>query len=142
MSEAVCETTFEARAENLPAIMDFIIDAMKNMGVGEEDSFKVQLAVDEAATNIINYAYDGHAGPIWIRCTLKGDDVYVVLMDTGAAFDPTGSPEPDVTSGIEDRKVGGLGIYFIREMMDAVRYERSGGKNTLILVKHLSRGSK
>ncbi len=99
----------------------------------------VQLCLDELITNIISYGYDdGETGrDIIIRFTREDDQLDVVLMDDARPFNPLDMPDPDVTAALEDRRIGGLGIFFVRNMMDDVRYERIDGRNILTLRKRL-----
>lgn len=103
---------------------------------------EVELAVDEAFTNIIEHAYEGES-PEKIECTCQqtSDRLTIVLKDCGNPFDPTIVPEPNVNAGLEKRKVGGLGVYFMNELMDEVRYSFTSGPggrencNALTMVK-------
>jgi serine/threonine-protein kinase RsbW len=96
--------------------------------------FEVQMAVDEACTNIIKYGYAREKGTIEISCLRWDEDVVVVIKDTGTPFDPTSVQPPDLDAGLEERKIGGLGVYFMKTLMDEVKYEYKDGKNVLRLV--------
>ena len=112
--------------------------------VGEEFSlapdvvFNLNLVLEEAVVNVINYAYpkEEHQS-IYLSATLHEDSIVFVLTDTGKEFDPTSAPEADITLSAEDRPIGGLGIFLIRQIMNEVKYERIDGKNILILEKKL-----
>ncbi len=94
----------------------------------------INLALEEAVTNVIMYAYpEGKHGLVDIGAILRDDELEFVITDSGKPFDPTAVPEADVTLGVEDRKVGGLGIFLVRKIMDNVRYERGDGKNILLM---------
>jgi len=130
----------ESKLENVPAILDFIAEKMEEDIASEATIAKVQLAVDEACTNIINYAYSGHGGLITIICELVGDDFVVTIRDKGKPFDPRMVPPSDLESEWDKRKVGGLGIHLIRAVMDDVNYEFDAVKgNTLIMRKRFMR---
>ena len=74
------------------------------------------LSVDEACTNVIEHAYAyNSAGQITVSCTLNGEKFTVTIEDNGAPFDPTTIPEPNVNQGLDERKAGGLGIYFMND---------------------------
>jgi serine/threonine-protein kinase RsbW len=137
------ELTVESKLENLTRIAEFITQTMENYGIHNmKDIYAVQLSVDEAATNIIQHAYPNqNGGPIEITCMLSdsGSEFTVNITDWGRPFDPTGAPTPDTQSGINERKVGGLGITFMKKFMDTVKYERIKDKNLLILVKHIAK---
>jgi len=100
----------------------------------------MQLAVDEAVSNIIEHAYEGREGEsIELTCEVDGDRLVVTLLDRGRPFDPSRAPAPDVHAGLSERKVGGLGIYLMRKLVDEVRYQATPSGNRLTLVKR--RGS-
>ena len=88
--------------------------------------------MEEALVNIIKYAYPDGNGDMEISCILNGQDQFVVeIADTGIPFNALSVADPDIASGVEERKVGGLGIYFIKTLMDDVAYTREDGKNIL-----------
>jgi serine/threonine-protein kinase RsbW len=103
----------------------------------------VQVAVDEACSNIIEHAYGGE-GPedaqdsatITCTCRAKQDRLMIELRDHGRPFDPSTVPPPDLQADLSERHAGGLGVYFIRQLMDDVQFESSPAKgNTLTLTK-------
>ena len=98
----------------------------------------INLALEEIVTNVIMYAYpEGTKGFCDVEVKVHEDSMEFVISDTGAPFDPTLAPEVDVTAGLEDRKIGGLGIHMVRHIMDSISYERLKGKNVLTLIKKL-----
>jgi anti-sigma regulatory factor (Ser/Thr protein kinase) len=102
--------------------------------------FEVQTAVDEACTNIIKYAYSGGNGLIEITCEKLDDYFVVTIRDNGKPFDPTSVPPPDLEADLNDRKVGGLGIYLMKEMMDDVSYSFDAKKgNKLVMRKKITK---
>lgn len=112
--------------------------------VGEEFSlsadiiFNLNLVLEEAVVNIINYAYpEGKHELIYLSAKVHNGSIVFVLTDTGKEFDPTMAKEADITLSAEDRPIGGLGIFLIRNIMNEVRYERIEGKNILTLEKKL-----
>lgn len=112
--------------------------------IGEEFSltpdiiFNLNLVLEEAVVNVINYAYpkEEHQS-IFLSAKLQDGSIIFVLTDTGKEFDPTMAPEADITLSAEDRPIGGLGIFLIRQIMNQVKYERIEGKNVLTLEKKL-----
>jgi anti-sigma regulatory factor (Ser/Thr protein kinase) len=132
------ELKIEGILENLSLIGDFIGDTMRGFGLDEHKTFDVQLAVDEACTNIIEYGYANEGGMIDIACQRRGDEIIVVIKDRGKPFDPTSVQPPDLNASLEERKAGGLGIYFMKKLMDEVRYEFKEGKNVLTMVVRAS----
>ena len=138
--------TDEARTFQVAATGDGIrqaVDAFTQFTSGgtltQEEVWKVQVALGEWLTNVVEHGYDGQpGGVIDVRYCLTGSDLEVSVTDDGRAFDPLTVPPPDTSAPIEDRKPGGLGIYFIRTLVDRVDYYRSGGRNTLVLAKRIS----
>ena len=100
--------------------------------------FNLTLVLEEAVVNVINYAYPKEEHQfIYLSARLHEGSVILVLTDTGKEFDPTMAPEADVTLDAEERQIGGLGIFLIRQIMNEVKYERIEGKNVLTLEKKL-----
>ncbi len=99
--------------------------------------FPVKLALEELCINILNYGHeDGQSHEIEIELTSSADMLAIEITDDGRPFDPlTDAPPPDLDSALEDRTPGGLGIHFVRNMMDEVRYRRVQDRNHLTLIK-------
>ncbi len=128
---------FSCSLNNLARICDFVTDCASCAGLNEDEVYAVQLAVDEATTNIIEHGY-GQECPsrIDITCEPMDDGIKVVIYDDAAPFDPSSIPEPEINVSLEDVKPRGLGIFFMRKMMDEVHYESSPDKgNTLTMIK-------
>lgn len=128
---------FPARFEQLDAIREFVSQAARDAGMEDGDIYAVELAIDEASSNIIEHAYDGIDGGE-IECTTDHDAhaLRIVLRDHGHPFDPSVVPEPDLDATLEDRQVGGLGVFLIKQLMDEVHFEPLGESgNLLTLVK-------
>ncbi|MBP5539011.1 MAG: SpoIIE family protein phosphatase [Bacteroidales bacterium] len=99
---------------------------------------QLRLAVEEAAVNVIDYAYPaGTEGDVTLRVLYDGHCLKTMIIDSGIPFDPTVKERADTSLSAEDRQIGGLGILLVREMMDAINYERDSGQNVLTLIKHL-----
>lgn len=97
----------------------------------------MQIALDEVLNNITKYAYSDKAEhKIDICVHMRDSALEVVIEDGGAPFDPLAIPAPDVSAPLQERRVGGIGIHFVRELMDEVSYERIGERNRLVLRKH------
>ena len=97
-------------------------------------TMSLNLALEEAVTNVILYAYpEGADGLVDVEAIIRKDEVQFIITDSGKPFDPTAAPEADITLDVEDRPIGGLGIFLVRNIMDSVRYERLDGKNILTM---------
>jgi len=135
------ELTVTSQAENLARIADFVREAAQAAGLDMRQTFQVRLAVDEACTNIMEHAYGpDRIGPIACTCQVCGDDFVVTLNDQGQPFDPAQVPVPDVEAALKDRPLGGLGIFLMRKLMDAVTFSHDPQTgNELVMVKKISR---
>lgn len=136
MKEKV-ELQVTGKFENLPLITEFIANTMLKFGMEDHGLFQTQIAVDEAVTNIMEHGELEDENKIKLRCEKRGDMVEIVIVDKGKPFDPTTTTTPDISAPLEERETGGLGVYFIKEYMDQVKYDFKDGKNILTLVKSL-----
>ncbi len=130
---------FIARFESLDAIREFVADAAHQAGLDEKEVYNVQLAADEAASNIIEHAYEGVAdGQIEISTDIADSTLRIEMRDQGKRFDPEAVAAPDINASLEDRVVGGLGLFFMRKLMDEVQFQYSPESgNVLTMLKHL-----
>ena len=118
----------------LPA---FVEEAVKASRLDPALTGSLNLALEEAVTNVILYAYpEGTDGQVDIYASLGERELTFTIADAGKAFDPTAREEVDINAGVEDRPIGGLGIHLVRQIMDRVRYERISGRNVLYLTKN------
>jgi len=129
--------TFPGQFSSLTAIGEFVVRAAQDAGLDERAVYGVQMAVDEACSNIIEYGYDGGGdGEIECVCRINEIGMTVILRDQGEAFDPDCVPEPDTHADLEDRDGGGLGVYFMRKLTDEMSFEHTTDSgNVLTLVK-------
>ncbi|MFH0738413.1 MAG: ATP-binding protein [Candidatus Omnitrophota bacterium] len=125
-----------AKIENLEAMFRFIRKAAQAQGFDEKKVSQVQLAAEEALVNVIKYAYPDKSGDLEINCNNKEGSLEIEISDSGIPFDPLSLPEPDIHSPMEKRKIGGLGIFMLRKIMDEVKYKREDNRNILTLIKH------
>ncbi len=128
--------TFSTTFDVLDEIRTFVGNQAWEVGFNAKDIYSVQLATDEAASNIIEHAYESKPNGIFeVSCEFQEGRLIVILLDHGKAFDPSQVEEPDLKADLSDRKIGGLGIYLMRKLMDEVRYESTQAGNRLTLVK-------
>jgi serine/threonine-protein kinase RsbW len=129
------------RFDRLEQISKFIEQAGLAAGLDDTAICRCQLAVDEACTNIIEHAYEGEGrGNIEIECEPGPGELTITLADQGKPFDPNSVPEPQLDAELEAMQVGGLGLYFMRQVMDAVEFSYQDGSNKLVLVKRREGG--
>ncbi len=129
--------------DSLEKIGKFIMQAAENAGLERGRAYKLRLAVDEIATNIINYGYlqAGLEGTITVNADLDPRSLTITLDDTSGHFDPTlkTAPAPDLFSQpLEERKNGGWGVYLAIQSVDQFRYQRVADHNQNIFVMYRS----
>ena len=116
----------------------FVDELGEEFSLAPDIVFNLNLVLEEAVVNIINYAYPKEEHEtIYLSAKLLEGSIVLVLTDTGKEFDPTLVPEADITLSAEEREIGGLGIFLIRQIMNEVKYERIEGKNVLTMEKKL-----
>ena len=126
--------------QQVPQLAEFIDDVCEAMGFDELTTMQMNLAIEEAVVNVMNYAYpEGTTGNVNVEVQANDARLKFVISDSGKHFDPTSVAEADTTLSAEDRSIGGLGIYLVRQLMDSVNYERIGGFNVLTLRKKLKK---
>lgn len=133
------ELVISSDLANLPRVLDFVRARCIAAGLSDDAVFACELATDEACTNVIEHAYLGRrSGEIRITCYLNGDHFVVRLHDHGQPFDPAQVAAPTLSGSLSERDVGGLGLHFMRSLMDEVRFEfdQEVG-NTLTMVKRI-----
>lgn len=125
--------------QELERIREFIERQGEEWSLSAKIIFSVNLVLEELITNIIFYGFDDdQVHDISIRMSLKDDILRLTIEDDGKPFDPFRVDTPgDLDKSLEERKIGGLGIYFVREIMDTCSYERTGNKNRLLLSKQV-----
>ena len=123
MERTLIERQFDADDRQLHEVLAFLTDELESRSVGMKHVMALSLALEEAFVNIAHYAYEGRS---------------ITLKDQGMAFDPLSMADPDINAGVEERKIGGLGIYMIKQSTDSCAYERVNGYNILTLMKKLN----
>lgn len=118
--------------EQIPTLSEWL----EGLEIPADIMMPINLALEEAVSNVMLYAYPGTTGQLFVECT-KGDRLVFTITDAGIPFDPTKQQEADITLSAEERQIGGLGIHLVRQIMDEVRYERIDEKNVLTLIKEL-----
>jgi serine/threonine-protein kinase RsbW len=132
---------------SLGTIAHFVQDVAAEAGLDPTAAYRLRLAVDEIATNVITYGYTGigAADAITVECRITDTEVIVELIDRGQAFDPlTSLPDPDeLTKPLDERRIGGLGIFLARSSVDDFRYERVKDTNhNTFVVNRVGRADK
>ena len=139
----MAETYRMSRAAFLESLHDFREFLRRHCttlpGMDADLLYDIQLAVDEACTNIITHGYAGmDAGSIILDLELDRDKVTVSITDFGRSFEPESAPVPDANASIEERELGGFGLFFIRQSVDRMDYRVTEDGNTMVLTKYLA----
>jgi anti-sigma regulatory factor (Ser/Thr protein kinase) len=123
----------------LARISEFVTQSARQAGVPEADVYDIQMATDEACTNSIEHAYSGNTGEVRVCCWVENKEFVVRVTDFGKQFDPNKIPVPDTKAPLESRDIGGLGLFFMRELTDGLEFHSDGEKgNQVILRKRIN----
>jgi serine/threonine-protein kinase RsbW len=140
------EQTFKlhvpSSTENLALIREFVSRIALQAGMSEVEVGQLELAVDEACSNVIEHAYGNDTTKeVIVRAAFDGEAIRIDVIDTGHGFDPSAVPQENLDRLVAERKTGGLGMRLMNRLMDEVRYEiEPGKKNELHMVKRLRKG--
>ena len=131
---------YSADFNNLEAIREFVSEAAEQAGFSGREMYSIQLAADEACSNIIEHAYaDTPDGVIEIACDIKDGQITIVIHDHGIEFDISSVRKPNLSRDLSEREVGGLGVYLSHRLMDEVHFSSSKETgNTLTMIKRKS----
>ena len=134
------ELTIEATIDNIPFVTEFVDQKLEALDCPIKAQMQIDVAIDELFSNIAKFAYHPETGPATVRVEVEEDPMAVIItfIDHGMPYDPLLNEDPDVTLNIEDRMVGGLGVYLVKKTMDDVSYEYKDGQNILKIKKNLS----
>ena len=133
-------TSVPSEALQLPVLARFLQDFWSAAGLPAAQCMPFEIALEEIFMNIVTHGTPvGDQRRVELCLALAGDDLTLALEDEGPPFDPLTLPAPDVGARLEDRNVGGLGVYLVRQMMDSVSYARVGPRNHLRMTKHVVR---
>ncbi len=124
--------------ETIPQLNEFIDIAAEEIGLDMSLTMSLNLAIEEAVVNVMQYAYSEEGkGDVEISILADSEWLTFVIIDSGVEFDPTTMNDADTTLSAEERPIGGLGIFLVRQLMDVIEYKREDGKNILTLRKKL-----
>ena len=132
------ELLIEAKVENLPAVNEFVASLLEPFNCPVKVQLQLDLVVEEIFVNIAHYAYGGQVGQAVVQGKVLSEPagLELVFIDQGQPYDPLSREEPDIDQCVEERAVGGLGIYLVKKNMDEVHYDYQQGKNILTLRKY------
>jgi len=124
-----------AQLEYLQKFIDFVATCSREQGFEKKRVHEIELATEEALVNIFNYAYKENNGDVEIICKVDNSKRFIIeIVDTGIPFNVLSVAAPDITAPIPERRIGGLGVFLIKEFMDDVQYRHEENKNILSLI--------
>lgn len=125
--------------DNLDTVVDFVNEQLEQYECPMDVLFQIDVAVEEIYVNIAHYAYNPEIGEATIRCCIEEEPLCITIefLDNGVPYDPLSREDPDLELSAEERDIGGLGIYMVKNTMDKVSYEHREGKNILTISKKL-----
>lgn len=135
MTNGPREITIGSDIAEIPKVSTWLEEAMQQNGFSDEETLDTQLAVEEAVTNVIVHGYKTTGGIVAISLRFVSGDMHITITDSALPFNPLSLPDPDVEADVNERRIGGLGVYLIRQVMDDIAYQFVDGKNILSLTK-------
>lgn len=137
--KALFKVKLKNEISELEQMNAFVDEIGETLNLPTEEVFQIRLAMEEAVANVILYAYPkGESNVVELEAQLDADTLTIQIIDYGMEFDPTEAKEADTTLSSEERPIGGLGIFLIRQIMDSVEYQRIDGRNILLITKKLN----
>lgn len=133
------EITLEADVKNIPEVTDFVNEILEEADCPIKVQMQIAVVLDEIFANISLYAYDKAGGEATVSVDVSGEPkvISITFKDRGKPFDPLNREDPDVTLSVEEREIGGLGIFMVKKMMDEVIYRYEEGMNVLTVRKRI-----
>lgn len=131
----------EAKTENLPQVLQMVKDTLSKYMCSEKCKMQIQIAVEEIFVNVASYAYHTDEKPLTVQCEMMEHPLAlsIVFMDAGIPYNPLEKAAPCLDASVEERQIGGLGIFMVRQMMDEMTYEYKDGMNILRIRKLISK---
>lgn len=133
------ELTLSATLENVAKVTEFVDEQLEARGCSMKAQMQIDIAIDELFSNIANYAYNPTVGPATIRVSVDGDPLAVTILfiDKGIPYNPLEKEDPNIGLSAEERQIGGLGVFMVKQLMDDMSYEYRDGQNILAIHKVL-----
>lgn len=136
------ELTLLAQSENMNLVLDFVNEILEKHNCPMYVQLELDIAVEELFVNIAHYAYTPNIGQATIQVSVKNDYVTIVFRDRGIPYNPWAKKDPDITLSLEERQIGGLGIYMVKNSMDEVAYTYEDEMNVVTIKKNISEKNK
>jgi serine/threonine-protein kinase RsbW len=132
-------TSVPSNAAQLPGLTRFLQEYWSSSALPTAESLPFELALEEVFMNVVMHGVPGGAARVEVLLQLTGEGLTMTIADDGPPFDPLSLPPPDVTASLGERRIGGQGVYLVRQMMDSVTYRREGGQNILTVSRQIAR---
>ncbi len=133
----ILERTFDATIENLHDVLAFVESGLESQEADMKATMAVTVSLEEIFVNIANYAYPEQKGKVTVGMNFKDDQIEVYLYDSGIPFNPLEKEDPDIKAELENRDIGGLGIYMAKKSMDECHYERKSNQNRFYMKRRI-----
>ena len=134
------ELTLPAATENIEKAVEFVNSQLEAAGCPPKVTVQIDIAIDELFGNIAHYAYGKDTGEATVRVEVTEEQsVIITFIDSGIPYNPLEKPDPDVAQSLEERQIGGLGIFMVKKSMDDITYEYKDGQNILRIKKIMER---
>lgn len=131
----MAKKVFPARLDVLVDAIAFVEETLEGVACPLKTVLQITVCVEEMFVNVANYAYEGREGEVTLSVDAESGKAIITLQDSGVPFDPLLKDDPDISLSAEDRAIGGLGIFMVKNSMDEVKYERKDGMNVFTMVK-------
>jgi anti-sigma regulatory factor (Ser/Thr protein kinase) len=128
------EIVLPATLENLPVFLEGLTNCARDQGFPPKKISDLELALEEALVNVINYAYPESKGDVSVCCRMDPPNLIIEIIDSGLPFNPLSKDDPDLLLDLDERKIGGYGVFLIKTLIDEVTYQRENNQNILTLI--------
>lgn len=125
---------FKAEINELAGVQSFVIDSLKDLSLDIKLQNQIKIVLEEIFVNIASYAYDDE-GDAEIKIRTGNNQIFISFIDSGYEFNPLAKEDPNISAKASERRIGGLGIFMVKNLMDDVQYEYKNKQNILTLVK-------
>ena len=131
------QLTIEAKVENLSTVTKFIIESLEELNCKPKILMQMELVIEELFVNVASYAYKPNIGTCTVQKILEDNprSITVTFIDSGVPYNPLKKEDPDTSLGVEEREIGGLGIFLVKKNVDDITYEHKDGQNVLTFKK-------
>lgn len=133
------ELKVDATIENIPKVTEFVDEQLEELDCPIKAQTQIDIAIDELFGNIARYAYNPVVGSATVRVEVQEDPLAVLItfIDDGVQYDPLSREDPDTSLSAEERDIGGLGVYIVKNSMDEISYKYNNGQNILTIKKNI-----